>query len=333
MTNKRVFFDAGAALLAAVTAGILFGCQPVISDPVVAEAAVVLEKHHINAGRVNWVYLRSVALQSPMALDRRRAIQFLIDSLKEPHTRLVDRSETNLMARAESPNAQVVDAFASIKAEQRNGAAIITVPTFNFGSRDAATKFAQALHDKITEMSRHRPKIWVVDLRANQGGNMWAMFAGLSCLLQQDTFGAFVEASGKRTQWRVSHGQAQSVVDGIPADVVGVVGQCDADIVKQPRVVLTSSTTSSAAEGLVIGLMSSPAAKLYGVRTAGQSSGNSWFPLSDGSSLLVTSGQMVDPQGRSFPLGIDPSHFPSRGVWVTSGFDALELALSGAAKR
>ncbi|MFD2965476.1 MULTISPECIES: alpha-ketoglutarate-dependent dioxygenase AlkB family protein [Olivibacter] len=42
--------------------------------------------------------------------------------------------------------------------------------------------YANTLYDKITELDRHSPKHWVIDLRNNRGGVVWPMTTGLSKL-------------------------------------------------------------------------------------------------------------------------------------------------------
>jgi carboxyl-terminal processing protease len=90
--------------------------------------------------------------------------------------------------------------------------------------------------------------------------------------------------------------------------------------------VLVSRKTASSAEALVISFLSGSNAVIFGENTAGLATGNSIFPLSDGSLLAVTTSTMLSMDGRTFTNGIDPQALGARGIYTTKDatVDTLE---------
>ena len=124
---------------------------------------------------------------------------------------------------------------------------------------------------------------WIVDLRGHAGGNMWPGLRGLAPLLGRGSPGAFVTASG-RQPWPAT-----------PSATRGALWSADA-----PMAVLLGPRTASSGEMIAISLVGRPATRSFGQPTAGLSTANSSYPLSDGALLAVTSSYVEDRLGHRY---------------------------------
>jgi hypothetical protein len=163
-------------------------------------------------------------------------------------------------------------------------------------------QFANRLHAKVIELSSRVPVGWVVDLRGNSGGNMWPMLAGIGALLGQGDLGTFISADGDRVSWHYRNGQA------------GTAGNTQARITRPPFVltgipfvaVLFDRGTASSGEAVAISFAGRPREKSFGEHTAGFSTSNERYPLSDGALLFLCVGIEADRTGKIYPDGLYP---------------------------
>lgn len=66
-----------------------------------------------------------------------------------------------------------------------NGIAYIRIPFVSVQDTTGVIKFANRLNDSIISLMKRNPKGLIVDLRLNQGGNMYPMIAGLRSLYKE----------------------------------------------------------------------------------------------------------------------------------------------------
>src|SRR5262245_14914382 len=69
------------------------------------------------------------------------------------------------------------------------------------GSGDEAFAFAQSIQSSIATADRDELIGWIVDLRANSGGNMWPMVAGVGPILGEGSLGYFIDPIGNEQLW------------------------------------------------------------------------------------------------------------------------------------
>lgn len=74
--------------------------------------------------------------------------------------------------------------------------------------------FATDLQRVIASLEASKPCGWVIDLRANGGGNMWPMLAGIGPLVGAGRLGSFKDPDGRGGSWSYENGEAKS--DGRP---------------------------------------------------------------------------------------------------------------------
>ena len=107
---------------------------------------------------------------------------------------------------------------------------------------------------------------WIVDLRGDRGGNMWAMLGILKPLLGSGDLGVFEDRTGQRSRpWR--------------AEIQGS-GQVQAtgpDLAHVPVAVLIGPQTASAGEAVAIAPKGRPQTRVFGHATHWPTPGNTTF--------------------------------------------------------
>lgn len=168
--------------------------------------------------------------------------------------------------------------------------AYLSMPPFNSGNAAWDTHFADTLQGLIRALDRPGLKGWVLDLRGNQGGNCWPMLAGIGPVLGTGVCGYF-GGGEDRSHW--SYVEGRSSMD----DTV----QCALSrspytlLAPDPRVaVLTGPSTASSGEVVAVAFRGRPGARSFGSATAGYSTTNTSFDLSDGGMLFLATSVYVD---------------------------------------
>jgi carboxyl-terminal processing protease len=179
--------------------------------------------------------------------------------------------------------------------------AYLNMPQFHSGNEAWDTYFADTLQGLIRTLDRPGLKGWVLDLRVNHGGNCWPMLAGIGPVLGNGVCGYF-GLDDARFYW--SYMDGSSLTD----DTV----QCSVSrspyvlLATDPRVaVITGPGTASSGEVVAVAFRGRPGARSFGTPTAGYSTTNTNFDLSDGAMLFLATSVYVDraknPYGDAIP--------------------------------
>ncbi len=188
-------------------------------------------------------------------------------------------------------------------------------------------EFADKLHGIVADLLAQKPDGWLVDLRGNDGGNMWPMLAGLGPLLGEGDLGSFQVPHGGSGTWFLKDGRiysrgsnGEAVMSRIPASRV-----TSADL---PWVaVLFDRGTSSSGEAVAISFAGRQRARSFGEQSAGFSTSNSRIPMSDGAALFLCTSVEADRTGRRYPVGLDPDTvLPAPDSRPAEDADAVILA-------
>jgi carboxyl-terminal processing protease len=255
------------------------------------EALDIIRSNAVERGRVDWAYQERIALRvaagARTPADTHPAIASAITALGDPHSRFLPPVEvqrwsgTDLARRV--PNGRTIG--------RRLG--YLKVPGI-LGSEAAAADYARAGAAALQRVDRSSPCGWVVDLREDDGGNMWPMLAVLAPLLGDGTLGYFQDADAKRTGWGLHAGAP--VLDGAPIPGLGRHTYRLRHGVP-PVALLTGPRTISAGEIVVIAFKGRPGTRAFGLPTAGLATATEGFSLSDGAILLLTTAYNVDRNG------------------------------------
>ncbi len=184
-------------------------------------------------------------------------------------------------------------------------------------------RYAVAMQDAIKALDRAALAGWIVDLRGNSGGSMWAMMAGIGPVLGEGTLGFFVDPDGQTQSWEYRGGM--SLLAGQPLTTVP---NPYALLRQNPRVaVLTDRRVASSGEATAIAFRGRPNTRSFGMATCGLSSSNGGFAMSDGATLVLTNAVMADRMGNRFGIPVppdelisDPAEAAQRAIeWLRGG--------------
>ena len=177
------------------------------------------------------------------------------------------------------------------------------------GSDAILKTYAMTAQQLIRDMDQAAICHWVIDLRRNGGGDMWAMVAGVNALLGEGECGFFVLPDDSKTSWLPAKAAKSSrLLDELYS-------------LKQPAVaiaVLTSRLTCSSGEFTALAFRGRPGARSFGEPTAGLPTGNQTKTLRDGAQLFLTTVLGADRTGCSYEGPLLPDEL------VTSGWTLFQ---------
>ncbi|MEM8527474.1 MAG: S41 family peptidase [Bacteroidota bacterium] len=180
--------------------------------------------------------------------------------------------------------------------------AYLTVPSMGSGDLVSQTLYATKMQHLIDSLDHKNIKGWIIDLRQNGGGNCWPMLAGIGPLLGEEVAGYFAEDENF-SAWRYENGGGYqdstliSKIEGKPYQLKSK---------KAKIAVLYGSGTGSSGEIVALSFKNHPKAKTFGQHTAGYSTGNVNFTLSDGSMLFLATSVYADRLKNLYPHGVEP---------------------------
>jgi carboxyl-terminal processing protease len=179
----------------------------------------------------------------------------------------------------------------------------LAIQGFASGDPEEVIKYATTVQQLIRDLDAQEPCGWIVDLRENAGGNMWAMLTGIGPILGEGEVGAYVNADGHKEIWSYQKGQALSG-DKVIAQVNDLAYTLKAAF--PPVAVLTGIYNGSAGEAIVVAFRGRLNTRSFGLYTAGQSTSNALFTLSDGAVIALTVAVFADRTGQTYGDRIYP---------------------------
>jgi C-terminal processing protease CtpA/Prc len=152
---------------------------------------------------------------------------------------------------------------------------------------------------------------------------MYPMLAGLGPVLGEGIAGQFIDPDGHAVTWSYSAGQAFIDTEA----VVGVHGSAYTLQAESPPVaVLMGSTTSSSGEAIAISFIGRPNTRSFGRPSAGFTTANAPFELSDGAVINLTTSLMADRTGRTYGARLRPDEVVAVGPSSVTTDEAVPLA-------
>lgn len=273
-------------------------------------ALQLLRQHHYLSAQADWAAIeaeaRAAAVGARTPADTYPAIRLAIGALGERHTFLASQQ----VAQGQGPEA-------AMPAVSRDGAVgIARLPGLRTAAGDPhgiAARYMTTLATGIAEQDKAEACGWLIDLREDTGGNMWPMLGGLDALLGPPPFGWFVRPDGRASPWTRIDGK---LANGPPAPAPSAPGpRQSAD---RPIAVLLGPRTGSSGEMTAMALVGRERVRTFGQATAGLSTPNTSFQMSDRAVLVVTTGKARDRTGFQYEGPIQPDE--------TVALDAAEPA-------
>jgi|SRR5579864_403628 len=168
-------------------------------------------------------------------------------------------------------------------------------------------QFADRLHGLVLELQAQKPAGWIIDLRGNQGGNMWPMLAGIGTVLGAGDLGGYVTSDGDRNTWFYKAGKAGERSPQGKEEIASEINPVPVVPAELPWVaVLFDRGTGSSGEAVAISFAGRQRERSFGEHTAGFSTSNDMHPLADGAALFLCDGIEQDRSGKVYPDGLEP---------------------------
>lgn len=242
-----------------------------------AHALTVIERRALHSDTVDWATVRAEALAgcagATAYADTHDTIAAVLRQAGGPHSGL----------RRPRPAGGTPREFPSPTGTLVGGAAHLRVPSCGGNHRGYRDVGGRAVRD----LAAAAPEGWVVDLRGNEGGNMWPMLAVVAPLLPDGVLGHFVPPHGPDQIWRLHHGR-------VTLDRRTLARATQRAVPAAPVAVLTDGRTASAGEAVAVAFRGRPDVRTFGALTAGMSSANESHRFRDGAQLFVTVADFAD---------------------------------------
>lgn len=191
------------------------------------------------------------------------------------------------------------------------GIGYLSIPAFGSTDQKTMDNFANDIQQRIRNMEKDQEiKGWIVDLRGNGGGNMHPMIAGLGPLTGEGILGYFVYGTAgakKYSPW------SYKAIKNNRKHTLGVnlTNPYKIKNRKTPVAVLIGPRTGSSGEMTAMSFIGKPGVRLFGQPSAGFTTSNQSYPLSDGSMLLLATSITADRNKKEFMPRIQPDEIVS----------------------
>lgn len=165
-----------------------------------------------------------------------------------------------------------------------------------------ATQYTDGVRDLIAKSDSSGVSGWIVDLRGNNGGNIWPMIAGIGPLLGNGTAGAFVDPYDQKAT--IGYQDGVALAAGVAQWTLTNPYQVYTNPAKVA--VITDISTSGGGEILAILFRGRPNTRSFGSPSCGIPGAVSNYTLSDNSVLFLTTMLTADRNGVTYPGSVQP---------------------------
>lgn len=307
------------------------------SEEYFQRALTLIRQHHRNSSKADWVQLiaraRPMLAGATQPADTYPAIRMMLSILGERHSFLLPPpvSPTRQDASASSTAAAVGNGTSPAWHIIAGNIGAVRLPALNtFGPDGPALgkAYATAVQTALSEIDKN-PRLcgWIIDLRDNGGGNMWPMLKGLDPLLGPGPFGYFVQTDGSTQAWQRSVGNIFPAPEMLPPSPPAFA----LTHTSAPVAVLIGPRTASSGEMVAIALIGRQGVRTFGTASAGFTTGNNVYPLTDGATLVITEVSIRDRTGKDYagPIAPDEQVAPAKIEAVASSWLARQCEPAG----
>lgn len=266
----------------------------------------IVEKNSINKDSVDFRRIKSEAfskLKDAKSIeDCYPIIKTILRNLGDNHSFFMPKLQVNIwQSQSDENNNEELITFSGKLLTDNIG--YINMKGFSNGNSISIQKYADSLQHLIKSIDNKNIKGWILDLRENTGGNCWPMLTGVGPLLQNGICGYFTYNTKEKASWFYRDGES-----GINNHTITKVSNKPYELLNDsnPIAVLTGYKTGSSGEVVVTAFHNKNNTKSFGENTAGLSTGNASFDLSDGSIIFLTTSIFADRKGIIFGGEIQP---------------------------
>lgn len=286
---KRILITLVFSLLLGI--GRLFSQETAVSY--VEKAIQLMEENSVNKKSVDWAAIRvkylKQAREKKTVRETYPIIRDILGSLGDQHSKLYEPEViVDYLKRFKDVGAP----FPYPKDSLINRTmAYISVPAIGNLNQNDWNEYVQTFYDKVEKLDKSNPKVWIIDLRNNEGGMFSPMLKAIRPFLDRDDASGSSDNAGDISFFN-------SRKDGIYFGKRKIATIPVPDIIirnkNKPIYILTNKVTASSGEFVVASFREQKNVTIVGSNTMGLTSDNSEFKLPDNAFLVITTGTLVD---------------------------------------
>jgi C-terminal processing protease CtpA/Prc len=268
------------------------------------EAFVLMQRNYYRKEYINWDTLRAAAKQKLQSRsfcnDAYETINWCFEQMREKHSFImptIKAAEYNNDWVQLSESVPISKLVGTIKGEWlEDSIAYISIPWVSTTDEAICTKIADSIQQLIRHLDARVISKWIIDLRNNSGGNCWPMITGVGPLIGEGVCGYFVRnhervaisyKNGASYQGKVLRCKTSGTPYQLKSSAINIV-------------ILTNNGTSSSGEIVALAFKGKENVRFAGEATAGYTTANATYNLSDKSMLVLTVCQEADRTGKIY---------------------------------
>ena len=266
----------------------------------------------LNAPKVDWPKQERVAKflakDATSFAQTYGAIDYLLKSLRDNHSHLIPPFAAKQLAENKR-----TDDF-GLRSERIGPLGYVALSGYSGSAPSRVAAYIDELRGRIYRLNEPAVCGWIVDLRANGGGNMWPMVTGLAPLLGEGENGAFISPKEK-TVWGINPG-GEPFVGSTKSP-----GTTQTKFIENGNAyvaVLTGPRTASSGEAIAVAFRGKQHVRSFGEPTRGLSTANTTVSLSDGALMAITTSVYADRTGATYGSKIVPDEIVATTADVAS---------------
>lgn len=269
------------------------------------QAIELIRANHRKSAQGDWPKINAEAqlriADAKSTKDTYPAIRSILATLNEPHSFLIDPIEAASSQgnqQAKQPNVANKPPMPAWQIENRRFG-VLTLPGLIMLGDSGWQKgqdYMNTARNGLIKMDKNKICGWVIDLRQNDGGNMWPMMWSVDPLLGPSPFGAFLPVKGKTEKWVRAQDQIFPTSETLPETVPNFRLKHET----APLAVLIGPGTGSSGEMMAIAFIGRKNVRVFGNPSYGFTSANKTYPLNDGAFLVLTETSVSDRSGKEY---------------------------------
>jgi carboxyl-terminal processing protease len=259
----------------------------------------IIEKHSIYKDSINWSEFRKDVIREG---ESAKNIQETYSAIRYALRRLGDNHSFFMTVESLEEAQGKNKPLPLIESELINeNIAYIKIPAF-VGNDSLRDQYAAKVNNIIKDFDKNYISGWIIDLRENNGGNMWPMLLGLGPILEKDTVGYFMDSEKNYSAWIYSKGE-------VLFEKNKIMSLANSHILlnkNRKKAILISGRTASSGEAVAIAFKGSKNTMFFGQNTKGLSTANRGFKLNDGAMIFLTVSKFADKNKSIYGTPIKP---------------------------
>ncbi|MCS3794777.1 S41 family peptidase [Niastella sp. OAS944] len=291
-------------------------CQSAEVTKFITEITTIIKKNSLVTGQINWTeYEKEIGeiSRNINSIDScKPVLNYIINTLRKSgdrHSFFIDKRGVDKLNSSAPPMKYAEGRLLNA----RTG--YIKIPSMGSFNEQVKQSFTDSIQQLIKKMdTENEITAWVVDLRGNTGGSMWPMVAGLNALIKDGIAGYFIDVRNKRSKW-YSYGRA----------FLGTGKFYKVKRMTSPIAVLIDSFTASSGETTAISLIGLRNVKTFGLPSAGFTTSNGIYQLSNGTMLALANAYAADRKKNIYKERIYPNVYIRENTKTAD--DTIDAAL------